>query len=115
MGTIDDLTFILALGMGAICGAATGRAFAVEGEDRRTSILAAAYCGAGSGVLSAPLLVFVVVLVTRLLDADGDTVTALAYGGEAVGRALLWGVVGGAGGGLAIGILVALFKRYAPR
>ena len=33
---------------------------------------------------------------------------------EALPHALLWGLFGGAGGGLLVGIVVALFKRSTP-
>jgi hypothetical protein len=98
MESIDNIALLLGIGVAAICGAVTGRAFAIEGENRRTSILAAAYCGGGAGLLSATLVTFAVVLI-----------------GAAIGAALLWGVAAGAAGGLAVGMLVAIFKRYAPR
>lgn len=115
MGTIDDLAFMLAVAVAAACGAVTGRVFALEGEDRRTSMLAAAYCGAGAGLLSSPLVAFAVVLIATVLDPEAGIGQALASAGEAAGPALLWGVAGGAGGGLVVGILAALFRKYAPR
>jgi hypothetical protein len=33
---------------------------------------------------------------------------------EAIGPGLLWGAAGGAGGGLLVGMVVALFKRRTP-
>ena len=110
----EDLAFALAIGVAAICGALTGRIFAMEGEDRRTSILAAAYCGAGAGILGAPLLAFALVLANGLFNQLA-VASALASAAAATGPALLWGAAAGAGGGLVIGVLVALFKRYAPR
>jgi hypothetical protein len=115
MEAMHDLALVLAVGVAAICGAAAGRAFAVEGENRRTSILAAAYCGAGAGLLSATLVTFAVVLVATAMHPEQGIGAALVSAGEAAGPAVLWGVAGGAGGGLLIGILVALFKRYTPR
>jgi hypothetical protein len=115
VGTISEIAFLVAIAAAVLCGAAAGRAFAVEGEDRRTSILAAAYCGAGAGLLSAPLLAFAVELIVTTLDPTAGIGTDLVDAGKAIGPALLWGAAAGAGGGLAVGILVALFKRYAPR
>jgi hypothetical protein len=115
METMDEIALLLAVGTAALCGAATGRAFALEGENRRTSILAAAYCGAGAGILSAPLVTFVVVLIATVLHPETGIGAALLSAGEAAGLALLWGVAGGAAGGLATGVVVSLFKRYTPR
>jgi hypothetical protein len=115
METMDEIALVLAVGIAAVCGAATGRAFALEGENRRTSILAAAYCGAGAGLLSAPLVAFPVVLIATVLHPQTGIAAAFLSAGEAAGSALLWGVAGGATGGLAVGIVVSLFKRYSPR
>jgi hypothetical protein len=114
MGSIDDLALKVAVAVAAACGAAAGRAFAVEGENRRTSILAAAYCGAGAGLLSASLIAFAVVLIGTTLDPKAGLVEDLASAGGAIGPALLWGAASGASGGLVVGIVVALFKRYTP-
>lgn len=115
METMDEIALVVAVGIAAVCGAATGRAFALEGENRRTSILAAAYCGAGAGLLSAPLVTFPVVLIATVLHPERGIGAALLRAGEAAGPAVLWGVAGGAAGGLATGIVVSLFKRYTPR
>jgi hypothetical protein len=109
-----ELAFTVAIGIAALCGAATGRIFALEAEDRRTAVLAAAYCGTGAGTLSAPLFAFVLVLLARVLDGQTGAVSALARAAEATGPALLWGAAAGAGGGLLTGALIALFKRFAP-
>jgi hypothetical protein len=111
----NELAFALTIGIAAVSGALAGRIFALEAEDRRTAVLAAAYCGAGAGLLGGPVVAFVAVVITRLLDAPGGLANALARGAEATGPALLWGPAGGAAGGLAIGVLVALVKRYVPR
>ncbi len=111
----DELAFRLAIGIAVACGALAGRVFALEAEDRRTAILAAAYCGAGAGLLAAPVFSFLLVLAARLLDAETGGIAALGEAAEAAGAALLWGPAAGAAGGLAIGALVALFKRSAPR
>jgi hypothetical protein len=60
------------------------------------SIAIAAVCGALAGRIFA-------------LEA------ALGDAAEATGPALLWGPAAGAAGGLVVGAVVALFKRYAPR
>jgi hypothetical protein len=111
----DELAFRLAIGIAVVCGALTGRIFALEAEDRRTAILAAAYCGAGAGLLGGPVFSFLLVLIAKLLDAGTGGIAALGEAAEAIGPALLWGPAAGAAGGLVIGALVALFKRYAPR
>src|SRR5262245_51000617 len=36
----SELAFMMAIGIAALCGAATGRIFALEAEDRRTAVLA---------------------------------------------------------------------------
>lgn len=111
-GMTSDFAFLLAVGIAALCGAATGRIFALEGRDRRTSILAAGYCGAGAGILAAPTFGFVLVLIARL---SSDTfVAAVARAAQATGPALLWGAGGGATGGLLVGLVVALIKTYTP-
>jgi hypothetical protein len=114
VGTTDEIAFLLAIAVATLCGAVTGRVFALEGENRHTSILAAAYCGAGAGLLSASLVAFIVVLTATLLGPAG-LFTDLVSAGTAIGPALLWGAASGAGAGLVVGILVASFKRYAPR
>jgi hypothetical protein len=104
------------LGVAVLCGAATGRTFALEAENRRVAVLAAAYCGAGAGLMAAPIFTFLLVLTTGLMNPEtGGTIAALGEAAEATGPALLWGATGGAGGGLAIGTVIALFKSYAPQ
>lgn len=108
----EELAFALAMGVAAVCGAATGRIFALEADDRRTSILAAAYCGAGAGLMSGPVFAFVLVLAAELLHGQGVS-PALTGAAQVTGPALLWGIAAGAAGGVTVGILVALVKRYA--
>jgi hypothetical protein len=115
VGTADDFAFLLAIAVAILCGALAGRVFAVEGENRRTSILAAGYCGAGAGLLSGTLVAFAVVLIAAMLDPAASLLSDLAGSGRVIGPALLWGTVSGAGAGLVVGIAVASFKRYAPR
>ena len=111
----DELAFNLSIGIALVCGALAGRVFALEAEDRRTAILAPAYCGAGAGLLGGPAFAFLLALVANLLQADTGGLAALGDAAEATGPAVLWGPAAGAAGGLAIGALVALFKRYTPR
>jgi hypothetical protein len=115
VGTADDIAFLLAIAAAILCGAVTGRVFAVEGENRRTSILAAGYCGAGAGLLSGALVAFAVVLAATMLDPAASLLADLVSSGRVMGPALMWGTVSGAGAGLVVGIAVASFKRYAPR
>jgi hypothetical protein len=110
-----ELAFLMAIGIAALCGAATGRIFALEAEDRRTAVLAAAYCGTGAGILSAPLFAFVLVVLAGLLEGQTGGVAALARAAQATGPALLWGAAAGAAGGLVVGALIALSKRHEQR
>jgi hypothetical protein len=108
----EDLAFALAMGVAAVCGAVTGRIFALEADDRRTSILAAAYCGAGAGLMSGPVFAFVLVLVADLLRGQAIA-PALSGAAQMTGPALLWGIAAGAAGGCVAGVAVALVKRYS--
>ncbi len=112
---MDELAFNVAIGIAAVCGALTGRIFALEAEDRRTAILAAAYCGAGAGLVSGPASAFVLMPIAKFLNADAGVAAVLGDAVEATGPALLWGPAAGAAGGLVVGVLVALLKRYASR
>jgi hypothetical protein len=109
----EEIAFNLAIGIAAVCGALAGRIFAVEAEDRRTAVLAAAYCGGGAGLVSGPAFAFLLVLIAAILDGQ-SAASVLARAGQATGPALLWGIAAGAGGGFAVGALVAIFKRSAP-
>jgi hypothetical protein len=108
----EGLVFALAMGVAAVCGAATGRIFALEADDRRTSILAAAYCGAGAGLMSGPVFAFVLVFAAEFLRGRAIA-PALSGAAQATGPALLWGIAAGAAGGFVAGVVVALVKRYA--
>ena len=91
----------------AILGAIAGRVFAVEAENRRTAMFAGAYVGAGVGLLTAVFLGSLLTLVAQLLNTASSTwFDAL----DVAGNALVWGVVGGASGGLVVGLVVAMFN-----
>jgi hypothetical protein len=106
--------FIAAVaGVGALLGAIAGRAFAVEAPSRITAVFAAAYCGAGAGLVSAMLFPFLLVLVVNSWSS-GFGAGTLAEAVEAIWRGAFWSVAGGAAGGFLIGILVAPFKRRKP-
>jgi hypothetical protein len=109
----EELFIVSVAGVGALFGAIVGLTFALEAPDRRTAVLAAAYCGAGAGLTSAIPFSFLLVLIVRWATTHTG-LAALLEAGEAIGPGLLWGVAGGAGGGLLVGIVVALFKRATP-
>jgi len=89
----------------ALLGMIAGRVFAIEGGRRLSSILAAAYMGAGVGLMSAVLVGPTLTLAAQTFNAGSSTwFDAL----DVAGTALLWGTFAGAAGGLAIGILIAL-------
>jgi hypothetical protein len=109
----EELFIASIAGVAALCGAIVGRIFAVEAPDRRTAVLAAGYCGAGAGLVSAIPFAFILVLVAKWWTSKFGF-AALVAAVEAVGAGLVWGVAGGAGGGLLVGIVVALLKRRPP-
>ena len=109
----DELVFTSVMCVAAVCGAIAGRIFALEAENRRTAVFAAAYCGAGAGLVSAPPLAFTLMLIARLWSSQPWT-SALFDAAEATGAAMLWGIAGGAAGGLLLGVLVAAFKTHPP-
>ncbi|MFN3746543.1 MAG: hypothetical protein ACK4TL_17720 [Hyphomicrobiaceae bacterium] len=88
----------------AVLGAIAGRAIAAEGENWIKSVLAAAYIGAGVGLMFSILVGPLLSLIAQLLNAGSSTwFDAL----DVAGKSLLWGTLAGAAGGLAVGILVA--------
>ena len=94
----------------AILGAIAGRVFAVEGENRRTAMFAGTYVGAGVGLLTAVSLGSLLTLLAQLLNTASSTwFDAL----DVAGNALLWGVAGGAAGGLVISLAVVTFNIRA--
>jgi hypothetical protein len=108
----EELFIASVAGLAALCGAAVGRTFAIEAPNRLTAVLAAAYCGAGAGIVSSIPSSFLLVLVVRWATTH-SSLTAFLEAGEAILPGLLWGIVGGAGGGLLVGLVVAPFKRTA--
>jgi hypothetical protein len=88
----------------AVLGLIAGRAIAAEGETWLRSVLAAAYIGAGVGLMFSVLVGPPLSLVVQLLSSESSTwFDAL----DVAGKCLLWGTAAGAAGGLAIGIVVA--------
>jgi hypothetical protein len=109
----EELFIASVAGVAALFGAIVGRTFAVEAPDRRTAVLAAAYCGAGGGMVSSVPFSFLLVLIATWWTSDIG-IAAFISAIEAIGPGLVWGVAGGAGGGLLVGMVVALFKRRLP-
>lgn len=98
--------FVLAAvtSVAAVLGAIAGRAIAAEGQNWLTSVLAAAYIGAGVGLMFSIVVGPLLSLVAQLLSAGSSTwFDAL----DVAGKSLLWGTTAGAVGGLMIGVVVA--------
>jgi hypothetical protein len=110
----EDMYLVLVMSFAALCGAFVGRVFASEAENRRTAVLAAAYMGAGAGLVGAPPFAFLLTFVVHSWRS-GLGIAPLIDAIEATGVGLLWGPVGGAAGGLLLGILVALLGKGARR
>lgn len=93
----------------ALLGIIAGRAIAVEGENWLTSVLGAAYLGAGVGLMCSILLGSLLSLVAQLLNTGSSTwFDAL----DVASTALLWGTAAGTVGGLVTGLTIAsLFPR----
>jgi len=109
----ENLFFLLVVGVAALCGAIVGRIIALEAQDRPTAVFAAAYCGAGAGLVTGPPFAFLLALIAKLWGVDIG-ISSLIDAIEATGPALLWGPAGGAAGGLVLGIVVAILRRHAP-
>jgi ABC-type nitrate/sulfonate/bicarbonate transport system permease component len=98
----------------AVLSLIAGRVFAIEGQDRLTSLLAPAYVGAGIGLMSGVMLGSPLALVAQLMNTESSTwFDAL----DVASQALLWGTVAGAAAGLLTGILVVMlpFRRLRQR
>jgi|LNFM01.1.fsa_nt_gb hypothetical protein len=90
-------------GIAALFGMVAGRVFAIEGGRRLSAVLAAAYVGAGAGLLTSVLIGPLLALVAQYLNSSASTwFDAL----EVAGTTLWWGTLAGAAGGLAIGIVI---------
>jgi hypothetical protein len=91
--------------LAALLGVVSGRVFAIEGGRRPSSVFAAAYVGAGVGLIMAVLIGPLLALAGQFLNAESATwFDAL----DVAGFTLLWGAVAGASGGLAVGIVIML-------
>jgi hypothetical protein len=110
----ENMYWALVVSFAALCGAIVGRVFAAEAENRRTAALAAAYTGGGAGLMSAPPFAFLLTFVVHSWNS-GFGIPPLIDAIEATGVGLLWGPVGGAAGGLVLGMLVALLGKGARR
>lgn len=105
----EQLICALVASIAAVLGAFSGYVFAVEGRSRAASILAAGYMGGGAGLASALPSSSLLMLAAQLMSADSlPWLEAL----DATGTALMWGIAGGVAGGLLMGCIVAVFKRY---
>jgi uncharacterized protein YacL len=92
------------ISVAAVLGVIAGRAIAAEGENWLTSVLGAAYIGAGVGLMFSILVGPLLSLIAQLLNTGASTwFDAL----DVAGKSLLWGTAAGAAGGLAIGVVVA--------
>ncbi len=90
--------------LAGLLGMIAGRVFAIEGGRGGQSILAAAYVGAGVGLITSVLIGPPLALVAQFFSARSNTwFDAL----DVAGTTLLWGTGAGAMGGLAIGMLIA--------
>ena len=96
----------------AVLGAIAGRAIAAEGENWLAAVLAAAYIGAGVGLMFSILFGPPLSLVAQLFN-DGSSTWFDAL--DVAGKALLWGTAAGAAGGLAIGVVVASLASGKPK
>jgi hypothetical protein len=89
----------------ALLGMVAGRVFAIEGGRRPSSAFAAAYVGAGVGLLTSVLIGPLLTLAAQYLNAGSTTwFDAL----EVAGTTLLWGTLAGTAGGMAIGVVIIL-------
>ncbi|MET0193082.1 MAG: hypothetical protein ABW200_06890 [Hyphomicrobiaceae bacterium] len=102
------LIFAVVASVAAVFGAIAGRVLAVEAQGRLAAIFAGTYVAAGAGLLTALLLGPVLALAAQLLNTSSTWFDAL----DVAGTSLLWGTAGGAAGGLAISLTVAVLKTW---
>lgn len=103
MSAVSIYSVIAALS--GLLAVVAGRVFAIEGGRRTSSMLAAAYVGAGVGLMTSVLVGPLLTLAAQYVNAGSATwFDAL----DVAGKALLWGTAAGAAGGLAIGIVIMI-------
>ncbi len=91
--------------LAVVLGMIAGRVFAIEGGRRLPAIFAAAYIGAGVGLISATLIGPLLALAAQYVNSEtGTWFDAL----DVAGTSLLWGTMAGAAGGLAIGLVISI-------
>ncbi len=107
-------TYVLTtvVSIAAVLGAIAGRALAGEIEKWLAAVFAAAYIGAGVGLMFSILFGPPLSLIAQFFN-DGSSTWFDAL--EVAGKALLWGTLAGAGGGLAIGVVVASLSTGRPK
>lgn len=97
--------YIAVAAISALLGMIAGRVFAIEGGRGVSSILAAAYVGAGVGLITSVLIGPILTLVAQYMNEASKTwFDAL----DVAGTALFWGTAAGATGGLVIGLVIAV-------
>lgn len=90
--------------LAGLFGMVAGRAFAIEGGRGIAATFAAAYVGAGVGLITSVLIGPLLTLLAQFFIAPSNTwFDAL----DVAGKTLLWGTGAGAAGGLAIGMVIA--------
>lgn len=111
----EQIYFSLLAAFAAVCGALVARIISYETRGRVAAALAGGYCGAGAGLAAAPPFAFLLTLLTGGSWSTSwsieSTLSILAAAVETAGLALMWGLIGGAAGGMLIGTAVALLKK----
>ena len=86
-------------------GMIAGRVFAIEGGRGLSSIFAAAYVGAGVGLMTSVLIGPILALVAQYLNEGSRTwFDAL----DVAGTSLFWGTPAGAAGGLLVAMVISV-------
>lgn len=88
-------------------GVIAGRVFAVEAQNRFAALFAAAYIGAGVGLVTALPIGSLLTVIVKLLNSERDLST-LFDALEMTGTAVMWGTGSGAAGGLMVGLMVVV-------